>query len=328
MKEKRDNISTLKTVATILVVLAHVTRMYTGYGAIKLQENSVLRYFTEFIYLFHMPLFMFLSGAIYGKCIKAGKYNNFKKFVQNKAKRLLIPYIIFGILYVTPVMFILKITSLSVPEYIIKGIFLNENSRHLWYLYVLFEMFVIIQLIKPLLQKNKIFKYVLFVISIAMVLFNNYMPLVLGINNVFKYFCYFVAGYIYADISRKLEEYMKKYWYISFAILFVMMLTDKFMKNRITLVICAFLGILLCLIVVGKFGVLFEKNEMFQKIKNTSMGIYLFHPMIIYVMFYLIKDKNFNEYLVSIIIFVVSTLMSYWLTKLARLLKMNIILGE
>ena len=94
-----------KAVAIVLVVLAHVTRWYTGQGVnTPVQPSRPLALLTDYIYMFHMPLFIFVSGCVYGICIDKGKYTNNVKFLLNKARRLLIPYYIWGMLVIAPFM--------------------------------------------------------------------------------------------------------------------------------------------------------------------------------------------------------------------------------
>lgn len=48
---------------------------------------------TEFIYIFHMPLFIALSGALYKKSLDKGRYSTFVELLNKKSKSLLIPFI-------------------------------------------------------------------------------------------------------------------------------------------------------------------------------------------------------------------------------------------
>jgi len=58
-----------------LVVIAHVTRRYTGLGVVTPSIHSnLLSKLTGFIYSFHMPLFICITGMVYGYCIEQGKY--------------------------------------------------------------------------------------------------------------------------------------------------------------------------------------------------------------------------------------------------------------
>lgn len=111
-KIKSEQITFIQIIVTFLVIIAHSTRMYTGYGAIDgYKVNETLKFITEFIYGFHMPLFIVLSGFVFAMCLDMNKYKDNKKFIVNKIKRLLVPYFFFGILYVAPTMVLLNVTN-------------------------------------------------------------------------------------------------------------------------------------------------------------------------------------------------------------------------
>ena len=112
---KQQDYTIIKVITTILVVIAHITRFYSmGGGAIKMKYNFLLHYITSFVYSFHMPLFICVSGAIFSFCINnKKKYSDFRLFIIKKWKRLMVPYFLIGIFYVMPVMCTLKITNLS-----------------------------------------------------------------------------------------------------------------------------------------------------------------------------------------------------------------------
>lgn len=72
-----------KGIAIILVILGHM----------PFDENVI-----SFIYAFHMPLFFIISGFF---CME-GMEMSLKKFFKKRFKRLIIPYLIFGILIMIP----------------------------------------------------------------------------------------------------------------------------------------------------------------------------------------------------------------------------------
>jgi len=99
----------LRVVTTILVVLGHCTyfRIITDYGGVDYSVYATdgciaLRCFqiiTGFLYLFHMPLFMALSGALFFKTIEKKKYKGFVEIVNDKGKRLWLPFLIVSLNY-------------------------------------------------------------------------------------------------------------------------------------------------------------------------------------------------------------------------------------
>lgn len=82
----------LKVFAILLVVLGHITILYNGGGFGYLPSNGALNTLTFIIYLFHMPLFIALSGAIYQLGCNKGKYGEFQPFLKNKLLRILLPF--------------------------------------------------------------------------------------------------------------------------------------------------------------------------------------------------------------------------------------------
>lgn len=71
-------IDALKGIGILMVLLGHGT--FHPYAA-------------DFVYLFHMPLFFFISGFL-----DKMQYKSFGEMVKRKAARLLYPYVVFGIL--------------------------------------------------------------------------------------------------------------------------------------------------------------------------------------------------------------------------------------
>lgn len=154
--EKSKVYDVVKVITTLLVVIAYVTRMYTPTGVFDpLNESKILDHLTEYIYKFHMPLFVCVSGCVYGYCVEAGKYQNNKFFLKSKVKRLLIPYFFCGSFYVAPIMQLLRIDTQGYWKYCVSGIILSYNSRHLWYIFALFWIFILAMFVKPLLKSKK-----------------------------------------------------------------------------------------------------------------------------------------------------------------------------
>ena len=82
------------------------------------------------------------------------KYQDTARFLKNKAIRLLIPYLFFGICYVAPVMCLLGFTDQSYLLCATAGmaLFLAHNNRHLWYILALFEVFVVCGAVKAVAE--------------------------------------------------------------------------------------------------------------------------------------------------------------------------------
>ena len=63
-------------------------------------------------------------------------------------------YAFFGIAYVAPVMVLFHFTDKSYFSYCVNGILLVRDSRHLWFLVVLLEIFCVCAVMKKQIQKK------------------------------------------------------------------------------------------------------------------------------------------------------------------------------
>lgn len=325
-KIRTDIYSVLKVCAVVLVVLAHTTRMYTASGAIHMGENAILTAITTFIYRFHMPLFIFLSGTIYQICITNGKYKSIKAFFCNKLKRLMIPYFAFGILYVAPVVVYTGVTTYSYPRYVMEGIILSHDSRHLWFLWTLFVIFIITRALKSIFDRFRFALPCLTILAIVVsAIHDGHFPAWFSIVYVAQYYCYFLMGCLF-ESNTKLKNMLNQYWYIAIPYFIVLIFARK--NGGIYDIVFAVLGIIMSYCIGTKSIEHISKFRLYAQLQDTSMGIYLFHPMIIYICFYHIKNIPVNPYVSCVTVFVFALALSYILTKIIKKLHLSVFIGE
>lgn len=180
----------MKAMTIILVVFAHTTRMFTQNGVIDiLMKSNLLTLVTEFVYMFHMPAFVAITGAVYFfvKRTKGG-YTNQKNFAVNKAFRLLIPYIFFAIVVVLPTLLYTGVTD-NILYFLFNNILLFSGPNHLWYSIMIFNVFWIFNLFE-----NKVYSSnFLVTITIFLVLHGvgSRLPGNFQLNGTFSYLIYF-----------------------------------------------------------------------------------------------------------------------------------------
>ena len=155
---KRNEWDVLKCLATLLVVIGHIVILYKQGGSFPAMENRYLAMLADVIYLFHMPLFVTISGAVYAIGKQSGKYQDFKSLLVNKVRRLLVPYYFVAYLFVVPTILGLAMNRFeSNIDYFFLEILLGTNCRHLWYLWALFWMFIIVRFCKGRYLGNTIY---------------------------------------------------------------------------------------------------------------------------------------------------------------------------
>ncbi|ARK30511.1 acyltransferase family protein [Halalkalibacter krulwichiae] len=85
MSERNPYFDNAKAILIFLVVLGHILSEF-------LYENSFISSLYLFIFLFHMPAFILISGYFARGVHKRG-------YIKNLAKKLLVPYIVFQVFY-------------------------------------------------------------------------------------------------------------------------------------------------------------------------------------------------------------------------------------
>ena len=192
MRSRNYQLDILKGGAIVLVVLGHCIQYYYS-------DNYTSTYAFNFIYAFHMTLFMILSGyaSAYTVCDNA--------WMRKRTVRLMVPYVIWLVLG-----FFLRtnLSGYSFPgiivsllSYIKLGI-LRPNNVGLWFLWVL----CILSFILWLCRKSKYYKRWLILLSVLCVIVE-----VLGWNEyrfatkyVVMYFPFYTVGYLLKLTEKKL----------------------------------------------------------------------------------------------------------------------------
>lgn len=160
---KYDN---LKGLAIILIVLGHMCFF------------PVLK---NVIYIVHLPIFFFVAGYF----SKIGTDEPVKAF-----KRLMVPFIIFCIIYELFDLFVMGGT-------LNKKMFLNPGYA-LWFLISLFTM----KMLLPILDK---LRYPILTAFILALLIGFIDADLLGISRTFAFFPIFLIGFYYNDLSEKIK---------------------------------------------------------------------------------------------------------------------------
>lgn len=158
MSNRIDYWDYLKGLCVILVLVGH-TIIYT------VPDSYIDNKIFLFIYSFHMPLFMFISGYFFYFSLSRHLY---KDILLKKIKTLLFPIFIFGTIY-----YFLTIIREGMPDNPL-GKYYVTIINTLWFLSALFVSCLIVLIVekinkKKLIRKN-IFLIYLFIVAILMML--------------------------------------------------------------------------------------------------------------------------------------------------------------
>ena len=289
----------LRVILVILVVLGHGTyyNIVTPFGGIHYSAmmNKALISDTlfhehvnnlkEFIYTFHMPAFVALSGSLFA--LKNEK--NIDSFIKKKAKRLLIPFIVVWLFWNFPLKYITGYyKGIGICKIFLQIIF--PSSVYLWYLECLFIVSILMFLIKNLNFRMQ-FTIVIGTYILGIILYNNeYMMHFLG--DPLYYLVWYWFGYKIEDIIRWMKE--KKIWNdITILIVFLVIcssyiLNPKIKNDFFDLATMHFLfpGLMIVVLnyVVRRVKL---KNGYLYTMSSYGFGIYLYSDPLNYIILYL-----------------------------------------
>lgn len=328
-KKKLDDITILRVIGILLVVLAHATHAYTSGWVYETHvKSSFFRRLTLYVYSFHMPLFLFISGAVYYFCRKElEKYNDFKAFAWNKIKRLIVPYIFVGSVYLVPIR--LKLGINLYPGITYGGAIFNQILRvqipgGLWYVVMLFNIFIVFRLFEKLIDANPIITNLIifsFLYYWSPKITNQYQ-----ISRTCFHIIYFYLGYLFQQYKNQIIEKLKMLKYPFWILFITHFCLFTFMRkclrvpypyflwrmlNLSVRIIVPVLGIGYCyfavLWILNKIPKITE-NKIIKVLDKNNFIIYLFHEPIIYCILYKLYDSSMKPIILVNICFWVSLL--------------------
>lgn len=255
----------------------------------------------SFIYGFHMPLFFVLSGIV-AYLTKETTFSSFDKLVICKARRLLIPYVVYGLLWMIPWRVFAQVYNKENISTGLEGLFNFTYSGHLWFLPALFCIFVMFY---PF--------YILFAkrggeiaICIVSFIFTQLIKLVpihfLNFDTALSYFSYFAVGFsvgslLYGEKIGKINYSARKLWIITIfslliSIIFFFYCNLNFVPANVLLVGISMWSF--CVIVTKYTSI--ANTTLFNSINSNCMRIYLFSDPLNFPILYIAYRTSFLAY--------------------------------
>ena len=333
-KTYMDNLSQLKLVALMLVVIGHCSNQYKG-GWVFISENSseIFKWVSIYVNSFHMQIFVFISGSVYGYCkLRKMYYLNYCNLIIDKFRKLLIPYIFIGIFFMIPIGIKLGISDYNNGlKHSIKNLFLGYSSGHLWFLMMLFNLFMIYYWLEKILFRLgiPISIIILFVIQV----YNFKFPHIFYIYKAMYYMIFFYLGhiiYLKYEVLRSIEYKTSRYnsivaIFIGIIISLLILSKERILyKNIESIILCNGIENLIGILGIMQMYIAVEviKNlKIYNKIKSYTnyinkynFNIYLLHEPIIFIILYNIL--NMEPVLVVLSSFILSITMSILISNL------------
>lgn len=279
---------------------------------------TILRLLSGFVYTFHMPLFFILSGAVFALYVfKNGKKRNInlREIIYRKTKRLLLPYCLYGVLFMIPIKFMMNwyqpgsslITEIF--QFLING----KYPGHLWFLFSLFTIFVVVSLLVLYFKLNSTHSIASMLLTgIALTwIFNNQalsFPHSFEIYNIFSklYLICFLLGLIFGyylplinslttqQKALRLSIFFFGIYLFSFVLLFKYPFKAILGLYYATLI---FLGLYFLFKYLCSYSYTKRllNNRLSHFFFSNLMGIYLLHDPLNYVILYLSSSYHWLE---------------------------------
>ncbi len=284
----------LHTSGAILPLIGKIDFSYWMTGNIY---NSMVR--------MSVPLFFMVSGVL----LLNSREETLVIFFKKRFLKVIIPLIAWSLIYIIFTKYKLdqNFNTFEDIVYIFNRIVYSFNRPvyyHLWFLYTILGIYLFLPILKVFIkyssQSLQIYFIVLWVISVCIIPFINYfsgltltshMPMMSG------YIGYFVLGYQLAKI-----QITKRVFYISLFFIFISTFctifgtyilsenADKYIKffygnfSVSTLIQAISYFIVLKYIGEKKFNISMKSSQIITSLSISSLGIYLIHPIYIYIM--------------------------------------------
>lgn len=306
-------IDIMKGIGIVLVVIGHVV-------SVSVEED---RYIFQTIYLFHMPLFFYISGYTYKK-------SDIKVYTIKKTYQLLIPYFSLLILFLPVSIYIFPhetdiFTSNTISESLIKYFagrtILNRVTGVLWFLPVLYFTSVVYNII------CKFFSFTLTnIIVIVFLILSYYNSLYYSSSYIWLplYFHLILATIPFFHIGHLFNKYsIKINIYILGILLLIPILGIIYSPNNINNIVDCFYGIpiftficsIIMIIFVQNLSILISRLKVFTSffslLGRASLIIMAFHFIFILTAEKFISSNN----IIIIIISTISSLGIYYICK-------------
>lgn len=325
-----DNCTFIKTVMMFFIVAYHSAMFWAndGFFAGKPAVNSgVLSSLSDIIIGLscHIYVFMFVSGYLFAFLkLEKNRYDSFRPFAVNKARRLMIPYVFVSLAWAIPATFIFFDFPVS---RVVRRFALAESPNQLWYLIVTFEIFIVFYLLfRFFADKDLAGLAVVFVLYFAGALGFHYLRNIFAVWQTLQMAAFFWLGF---KIRQRGSSFIRRIplpvWIAAHLILLAAVMLVKDRQGIIFL--AAEKGLTFLLYFIGTISNFLFWQKVASKagwhrgsfifLSGCTMGIYLFHQQIIYVCLYFLNGK-INPYINILINFAVSFAVAFVITAVFR----------
>lgn len=344
---REEWIDLAKVITMLLVVISHSSyyNIYSYFGGINYDNNTnthswmyqIIDLCVNFIYTFHMPFFMAISGMTYALSYKP--QNRLSHITKAKARRLLLPMLMVTLFLSIPFKFISGYWDNT--SNIILDIFLGQillfGNTHMWFLASLFIITIVFTLLyrNNRIKLNSLLFWGILITTSYLGIFFGHRGQYLGIPGALKNFIYFTIGFCFLN---KIQSYKPKLKHVLLGWLIMLILYAICMKCRYYIpklqdLIFVPMALLGCFNMTATIKYIIKKtrvttSSLYKTLYHNSYDIYLysdpFNYLLIFILILIIGDSVLTENIPSLIAFLTRIVFSIILSYLVIFIIRNV----
>lgn len=151
MRQRLMEMDYMRTIAALSVVAIHVTAQYVNSVRAAYYLNQVVR--------FAVPLFIIMSGMLlYLSVDNCYGLKGYKSFIQKRMKKILIPYLVWSLIYIAYSMrySIMKgeTDKRELIGTVLNKILLGTGYDHLYFIIIILQLYLLYPLLKYCMEKS------------------------------------------------------------------------------------------------------------------------------------------------------------------------------
>ncbi len=321
-----EDVCYIRLLLIVLLVIYHAFAIHSGAWNPIGEQIALYGWLDKFAYSFMLECFVFISGYVYGMQVRNGKEIKLLPEVKRKAKRLLLPCLVFGIVY------ILLFESFTKVSWDI-----TLSFGHLWFLPMLFWCFMF-----TIIAETRHFDEILVILVVLILKLCNMLPLPYRLWECFFYLPFFYIAFAFGkhDIMRRItglinssnaRAYIKLGLLALYILVFVsttlfLGIINKYPNDivhvarnivrNILMLTYSSLGILLCFIMADTLKRKLKISKRLKALSSYCFGVYVYQQMILMALYYHTPINSIPHYIVPWLGFFIALLASTALTHL------------
>ena len=326
----------IRLFATLCVVVGHSAylNITTALGGVSYEVPQyashfyycaafkILRVLAGWVYGFHMPLFFMLSGAVF----HLKPMNDFDSFCKKKIRRLIVPFFVYGFLFMLPVKFLGNFYAKNTILPALRSFSGGGESGHLWFLPALFWCMVAFVMLKKLLERFAIkSKFALLLVCGTVQLLYEHLPFdFFHCKQGLSYIFYFALGFYFETARGRLEAIPKEKLSATLFLCFALVLIDfkyALFGKFPTILFRSFFVVLASLACNAFFSGAFSSN-LAAIVRRNLFSVYVFHDPLEYIVLRLFFSSRF------LLLKSALGIIAYYAARIFGVVFVSVVLGE